>query len=199
VAEQRASVLERLLDTATRLFYAEGIRAVGIDRILAESGVAKSSMYVHFRTKEDLVVAYLRAHSRWFREHLTGYLAERGLTDAEAVLAVFDFMGFGFSDPEFRGCAFVNAAVEYPAHPGIRTAVADHRAWLADLFTELLPADQPGRDAAAAALLQLSTGASMSSYIDHDRSAADKAHHTAALLLGRGDLARRDGPGDKVR
>jgi AcrR family transcriptional regulator len=191
VAESRAPVLDRLLDTATRLFYAEGIRAVGIDRVLAESGVAKSSMYVHFRTKEDLVVAYLRAHSTWFREHLTDYLRERGVGGDEAVLAVFDFMDFGFSDPEFRGCAFVNAAVEYPAHPGIRATVADHRGWLADLFAELL-ADRPASGAIAAALLQLSTGASMSSYVDHDRRAAHKAHHTAALVLGRPDLARPD-------
>jgi AcrR family transcriptional regulator len=182
-ATTRAPVRQRLLETASRLFYAEGIRAVGIDRVLAESGVAKSSMYVHFRTKEELVVAYLGEHSSWFRANLAEFLAQRKATGREAVLAIFDFMDIGFSHPGFRGCAFVNAAVEYPAHEGIRAAVSEHRAWLRGTFAELLP-DAPDPDALATALLQLSTGASSSAYVDGDCDAAARARATAALLLG---------------
>lgn len=180
----RAPVRQRLLKTAGRLFYAEGIRVVGIDRVLAESGVAKSSMYVHFRTKEDLVIAYLGEHSAWFRDNVAEFLAQREVTGRPAVLAVFDFLDLGFSHPGFRGCAFVNAAAEYPAHAGIRAAVADHRAWFKGLFAGLLPDDVADRDGLATALLQLSTGASSSAYVDGDCDAAARARGTAALLLG---------------
>ena len=180
----RTPVRQRLLETASRLFYAEGIRVVGIDRVLAESGVAKSSMYVHFRTKEDLVVAYLGEHSAWFRANLAEFLAQRKVTGRQAVLAVFDFMDLGFSHPGFRGCAFVNAAVEYPSHKEIRQAVAEHRAWLKGQFADLLPDDVPDHAGLATALLQLSTGASSSAYVDGDCDAASRARSTAALLLG---------------
>src|SRR4051812_43284876 len=119
----RTPVRERLLRTAGRLFYREGIRAVGIDRVLAGSGVAKSSMYVHFRTKEDLVVAYLEDHDRRFREQVQHRLDLHGTTGVQAVLAVFEVLDAGFRDPDFRGCAFANAVVEYPTHGPIRAAV----------------------------------------------------------------------------
>lgn len=177
-------VRARLLATAGRLFYSEGIRAVGIDRVLAESGVAKSSMYAHFRTKEDLVVAYLDDHSAGFRGYLEERLAAEGTTGPAAVVTAFEALALGMSAPGFRGCAFVNATVEYPAHAGIRDAVARHRTWLTRRFAELLGDGYPDRERVAAMLLQLSTGASMTAYVDGDGTAGGCAVRAVATLLG---------------
>lgn len=177
-------VRERLVATASRLFYAEGIRAVGIDRVIAESGVAKSSMYAHFRTKEDLVVAYLDDYSAGFRGFLEDRLGQRRTTGPEAVVVAFEALALGIAGPGFRGCAFVNATVEYPAHDGIRAAVARHRTWLTRRFSELLGERYPDRDAVAATLLQLSTGASMTAYVDDDGTAGERAVRAVAVLLG---------------
>lgn len=177
-------VRERLVATASRLFYAEGIRAVGIDRVLAESGVAKSSMYAHFRTKEELVVAYLDDYSAGFRGFLEEQLAQRRTTGPAAVVTAFEALALGMAGPGFRGCAFVNATVEYPGHDGIRAAVARHRSWLRGRFAELLGAGYPDRERLAATLLQLSTGASMTAYVDDDATAGERAVRAVAVLLG---------------
>ena len=107
----------RLLDTARELFYAEGIHAVGVDRIAAVSGVAKSTLYEHFRTKEQLVAEYLAEWSLLWRAVLERELATLDVGPVERALAVFDLLGDAVADPTFRGCPFINAAAEYPAEP----------------------------------------------------------------------------------
>lgn len=127
---------ERLLETATRLFYAEGVHAVGIDRIIAEAGVAKATFYHHFRSKDELVCAYLEEQSRLQRA--VGARIPRG-TPHEMVLAVFESVGELGRTPEHRGCPFINAAAEYPdpEHP-VRRAIAEHRRWFRELLQNLL-------------------------------------------------------------
>ncbi|MBP2706990.1 TetR/AcrR family transcriptional regulator [Microbispora sp. RL4-1S] len=128
----------RILDTAAALFYAEGIRAVGIDRIITEAGVAKATFYHHFPTKDLLVVAYLEEMSLQQRAAAQA-LGANALTAGERLLRVFDVLGEIACGPGFRGCAFVNAAAEYPdpEHP-VRRTVAGHRAWFRGLMEELL-------------------------------------------------------------
>jgi AcrR family transcriptional regulator len=138
----------RLLETATRLFYAEGVHAVGIDRIIAEAGVAKATFYHHFPTKDQLVRAYLEQQSHLQRA-IAASLPET--TPRERLLAIFDNVGDLGRDPGYRGCPFVNAAAEYPdpTHP-VREAIAEHRRWFRSLLRDLLAADghpDPGRTA----------------------------------------------------
>jgi len=137
-----SEVRERILDTASRLFYAEGIRAVGIDRIVAESGVAKMSLYNHFRSKDELVVAHLeRRHERW-KEWFHHALSKQTLQPGEHVLAFFDALGEWLQQNHFRGCPFINASLELvnPKHPARR--VADrHRAYVRDFIADQLRAD----------------------------------------------------------
>lgn len=115
---------ERILETAMRLFYAEGVRSTGIDRIIAESGVAKMSFYRHFPSKADLVFAFLdERHTRWmawFDARLAA-LAARSAPAAKSAAAksaapklplVADVLGEWFADPGFRGCAFINITTE---------------------------------------------------------------------------------------
>ena len=126
----------RVLDTASRLFYAEGVHAVGIDRIVAEAGVAKATFYNHFPAKDELVRAYVEEQSQLQRAK-ADELPEA--PPRERLLAVFDSVGELGRDPEYRGCPFVNAAAEYPdpEHP-VRRAIADHRRWFRELLLGLL-------------------------------------------------------------
>jgi AcrR family transcriptional regulator len=123
----RASARERILDTAYELFSAHGIRAVGVDRIIAESGVAKMSLYRHFSSKNELVLAFLaRREERWTVDWLKAEVERREPPGPGRLLAIFDVFGEWFARPDFEGCSFVNVLLEFdePDHPIRRAAVA---------------------------------------------------------------------------
>lgn len=161
-AVRESPARRRVLETATRLFYAEGIHAVGIDRVIAEAGVAKATFYHHFPAKDELVRAYLAEHDAMIRRNT----APVGDTPEERILAVFDAMGEYACGPGYRGCAFVNAAAEYPdpAHP-VRQVIAGHRAWFRGLMRDLL-AGRPDADSVAAMLLLLRDGVAVGGDLD---------------------------------
>ncbi|WP_296942842.1 TetR/AcrR family transcriptional regulator [uncultured Massilia sp.] len=105
------SARERILDVARRLFYRDGLRATGIDRIVAESGVAKMSLYRHFPSKNDLIGAFLDwRHEHWMTWFTGAVEARLAHTPELAVLA--DALGEWFAQDDFRGCAFINAVAE---------------------------------------------------------------------------------------
>src|SRR4051794_1563857 len=123
---KRSEARERLLATASGLFYAEGINKVGVDRIVSASNVTLATFYRHFPRKQDLVVAYLSAaHDR--EAQRMEELAERA-TGRELVRAVGADIIAMIGSPAFRGCAFINAAAEFedPEDP-VRRVVAEHR------------------------------------------------------------------------
>ncbi|MEU7474739.1 TetR/AcrR family transcriptional regulator [Lentzea sp. NPDC042327] len=128
----------RLLGTAGRLFYAEGLHSVGVDRVLAEAKVTRATMYRHFAGKDDLLVAYLGEADRATRQQLEAGVAAAA-DDVEAVRAVARGIAAHIRSEGFRGCAFLNAAAEYPdpAHP-VHVAVLNHRQWFHDTVAELL-------------------------------------------------------------
>ncbi|MEV4624901.1 helix-turn-helix domain-containing protein [Micromonospora sp. NPDC049523] len=140
----------RLLDTATRVFYAEGIHSVGIDRIVAEAQVTRATLYRHFPGKEDLVLAYLNQVDQAMRAQ-ADRAADGGLSAADTIRALSESIAQGIQSPGFRGCAFLNAVAEYPDpdHP-VHLAVLAHRQWFLDTVTELLARIQeaPAEDAA---------------------------------------------------
>jgi AcrR family transcriptional regulator len=146
----------RVLDAAGTLFYAEGIHAVGIDRVIAEAGVAKATFYHHFPSKDELVCAYLHEQSDLTKRATV----PAGDTCEERILSVFDFLAEYTCGPGFRGCAFINAAAEYPdpRHP-VRQVVAAHREWFQGVLQGLLT-DGGYADAArtAAMLVMLRDG-----------------------------------------
>ena len=125
------SVRDRILDTATELFYQEGVRAVGVDLVVEQSGVAKTSLYRHFATKDDLVAAVLerddaRYWSSWDK------IANRQKADPRAELeAHLQWIAHDIAGPKYRGCPFLNVATEFPApdHPA-RAVAARHKAEL---------------------------------------------------------------------
>jgi AcrR family transcriptional regulator len=126
----------RILDTADRLFYGEGIHSVGIDRIIAESRVSKASFYKYFAAKDILIAEYLaRRHERSVAE----VAAVSRMPAADAVRGVSALISSAVREPGFRGCAFVNAAAEYPDESHlVRRAITIHRDWLGEAMWTLL-------------------------------------------------------------
>lgn len=133
-----APARQRILAAADRLFYSEGLRATGIDRIIAESGVAKMSFYRHFPAKRDLIVAFLENRREewidWFRSEVDGRLAKRGA----GLEVIADALDTWFAQDDFRGCTFVNTVAE-GAHSEMPIAgvVADHTQDLETYIDEL--------------------------------------------------------------
>ncbi|HEY4292295.1 TetR/AcrR family transcriptional regulator [Luteibacter sp.] len=129
---------QRILDTADRLFYSDGLRATGIDRIIAESGVAKMSFYRHFPAKRDLIVAFLENRRMewigWFRTEVEARLAKKGA----GLEVIADVMDSWFAQSGFRGCTFANTVAER-AHgeEPIARVVADHETDIANYVEEL--------------------------------------------------------------
>jgi AcrR family transcriptional regulator len=108
-----AKARERILDAAYKLFSKRGIRAVGTEEVLAKAGVAKSTLYRHFPSKEELVLAFLqRREQRWTREFVLAEARRRGSTPRERLLAIFDVFDQWFHRDDFEGCSFINVLLE---------------------------------------------------------------------------------------
>lgn len=104
---------ERILDTAYELFSRNGIRAVGVDRVIAESGVAKMTLYRNFASKDELVLEFLRRREeRWTKEWLQAEVERRADDPAERLLAIFDVFDAWFRQDDFEGCSFINVLLE---------------------------------------------------------------------------------------
>lgn len=133
-----APAKQRILDTADELFYDEGIRTVGVDRLIAAAHVTKATFYKHYGSKERLVQAYVENRHRSVAERIAGIA--RDLRDPAAILrAVRDAIVALVEQPGFRGDPFANAAAEFPeqGHP-VRRAVEDHRDWYLGVLEDLL-------------------------------------------------------------
>jgi AcrR family transcriptional regulator len=125
------------METAQRLFYRDGFRAVGIDTIIAEAGVAKMSLYRHFPSKDDLIVAHLEESNREYWDWLDGAVAH--LEDPlEKLIGMFEAIEKLATSPECLGCTFQGTAAEFPDrdHPGHQTALA-HKKRVRDRFAQL--------------------------------------------------------------
>lgn len=119
----------RVLRTASRLFYEHGVRAVGVEWIVAESGVAKTSIYRHFHTKDDLIVAFLEREDHDFWTEWDGITQRGGDDPLQQLLALLDWIGQRVSRNGYRGCPQINVAAEFsdPSHPA-RKIRARHKA-----------------------------------------------------------------------
>ena len=174
---------ERLLATAYDLFAANGVSQVGIDRILAKSGCAKASLYSHFRSKDDLAIAFLdRREAVWTRGWLEAEINRRASTPEEKLLAIFDVLDGWFRKRRFEGCSFIKVLLE--SSPGrVHRAAALHlskiRAIVRGLAREAHLRDP---DAFAQAWQMLMSG-SIVSASEGNRNAARDAKRAARLIL----------------
>jgi AcrR family transcriptional regulator len=173
----REAMQGRILDTAGRLFYGQGIRAVGVDTIAAEIGISKRTLYNYFPSKDQLIVAYL---SRYLIPPKT---SERPLL--EQILRIFDWLERWFASDTFRGCPFVNAIAELgdATHPGTKMAVAykeQRRVWVRDALRGLNVADPDGLATQIAILVE---GAIIAALVRGDPTMAAAAKAAARVLL----------------
>ena len=176
---------DHLMATAWKLFYRDGYRVVGIDTLLAEAQVAKMTLYHHFASKDDLIVAVLEQRSRDLLAALDASVAAAGRSPSRRLVAVFDGLKKWFATDEFKGCAFIRALSEYPdsEHPIHQTAWKHKRAVNARLR---VIADTAGaRDAAALAdtISLLIDGAIVASHATGTTDSADTARIAATNLL----------------
>jgi AcrR family transcriptional regulator len=174
---EKPSMPERILETADRLFYLQGIRAVGVDTIAAEIGISKRTLYNHFPSKDALISAYLE---RRFKP-----VPASDKPPAEQILGTFDRLERGFADKGFRGCPFVNAVAELGAgdHAVRKIAVAfkeSRRIWFRDLLKQLDVADADGL---ATQLTLLVDGSIAQDLVRNDPSMARAAKEAAKVLL----------------
>lgn len=181
----RPTKREELLRKALKVFYRNGFHATGMDTLVAETGISKTSMYKHFRTKEDLILGVLRLRDEHFRNWLTRRTEELGTTPAERLLALFDALGEWFAEPGYRGCVFVKAAAEFQDtdHP-IHALSAEHKrllfTYLRDL-AEKAHAVEP--DALARKLMLLLEGAIVTAQLGYANDPAADAKAAAAELV----------------
>ncbi len=178
---------ERILDTAYDLFSHHGIRAVGVDRIIATSGVAKMSLYRHFHSKDTLVLAFLQEREkRWTLEWLHAEVSRRAEDGAGRLLAIFDVFDEWFRQADFEGCSFINVLLEFSEldHP-VRQATVEHLATIRGLVQEF--AEQAGVDDPEAVACQwhILMKGSIVAAGEGDREAARRAQALGKLLLER--------------
>lgn len=176
---------ERLLEVATEVFYTEGIRATGVDTLVARSGVSKPTLYAQFGSKENLVAAVLDRRRLARQEALSAFLARRDTPGEERLLAVFDWLAGGHGRSGFRGCPFTNAAVELPdpAHPA-RAVISAYKGWLASTLAALAAeAGLADPDELGSQLLLLIDGANARVVVAGDHDAMRLAARAAAMLI----------------
>ena len=139
---------EQLVETALELFCQGGFHATGIDRILAESGVAKMTLYNHFKSKDELILAALRLRDERFRNSFMQKVERKTSDPVQRLLAIFDVLGEWCSSKGFTGCTFINASAEFSGHDDpIHQAAAEHKRLLLNFIRQLTEAagvDKPG-------------------------------------------------------
>ncbi|EMN5129605.1 TetR/AcrR family transcriptional regulator [Burkholderia contaminans] len=176
---------ERILQTASELFYREGTRAVGVDLIVAQAGVAKTSLYRHFTTKDDLIEAFLLREDADFWAHWDAVAAQYRRTPREELEAQLQWIGERIARPGYRGCPQINIAAEYADgnHPARKVAVA-HKQELRRRLAELAAAigvDEP--DTFALRLATVIDGALSSGQALHAHGPVAFLQEFAQLLL----------------
>lgn len=180
----RPSKRDELVRKALEIFYREGFHAAGMDLLAAETGISKTTMFKHFRTKEELILAVLRLRDEDFRNWLFRRMAEDGPPRAQ-LSAMFDALAEWFAEPTFRSCMFIKAASEYPspAHP-IHAQSAEHKRMLF-LQTRRIAEAAGASDPAALArmLLLLKEGAIVTAHLGHEADPAGDAKRAALRLI----------------
>jgi AcrR family transcriptional regulator len=182
---------ERIRRAAYDLFSRQGIRAVGVDAVIAEAGVAKMTLYRNFPSKDDLALDFLRRREeRWTDQWLIAETIGRASAAAARLLTVFDLLGEWFARPDFEGCPFLATMLEFrdPGHP-VGWAAARHlariRAFLRDLAAQAGAADP---DAVARSWQILMNGAIIAAH-EGDARAAARAREVGELVLARHGIA----------
>lgn len=180
-----ASRCEHLVESAAELFYRDGFNATGIDKILRDAGVAKMTLYRHFCSKDDLILAALRRKDERFRNWLVRTVEGSANDPRQRLLAVFDALEQWFSAPDFHGCMFINAAAEFGdlADP-VHAAAAEHKRLVRNYLETLAVAAGAKKPRQLAQQINLLVdGAVVTAHVSGDPSVAKTARAAAEVLI----------------
>ena len=183
---QPRNARDRLIDTAIDLFYRHGFNAVGLDRIITETGVTKTTFYKHFASKDDLMVAAVEMRDAWEAEAWRRAVAKRAGDDPRArLLGMFEVLDGWFNDPAFGGCMFINAASEFPnPHDPVHQAAARHKQAVRDEIRDLAAqAGAADADTFADEYVLVLEGALVMRQVHHRDDAARMARAMVARLI----------------
>ena len=177
---------EELVEAALELFQRQGFHATGIDRVVAAAGVAKMTLYHHFRSKDELIIAALRLRDERFRNGFMKRVEGRAHAPAEALFAIFDVLEAGLQErKESRGCTFINACAEYGDRDSpIHSLAAEHKRLILAYVRKL--ADAAGArepERLARQLCILMDGVIVTAQVSGDTEAARSARDAAELLV----------------
>ena len=180
-----ASKRDQLVETALGLFYRHGFHATGVDRIVAESGVAKMTLYKHFKSKDELILAALRLRDERFRNKFMQGIERKARDPADRLLAVFDVLEEWFEGGEFSGCAFVKASAEFGRHDDpIHGVAAEHKRLVLSYIRDLArAAGAADPDELADRLGLLMEGAIVLAQVTGKLDYARKARAAAEVML----------------
>ena len=181
----RPNKRDEIVRNALDVFYRNGFHATGMDMLVAETGVSKTSMYKHFRTKEDIILATLRLRDENFRNWLYRRIETEADTPGGQLMAMFDALEEWFARSEFRGCMFIKASAEFQErdHP-IHVQSAEHKRLLSEYFAKIA-AEAGAREPEdlARQLMILKEGAIIMAVMGHSENPAQDAKAAAAQLL----------------
>jgi AcrR family transcriptional regulator len=177
---------DHLIDTAVDLFYRNGFHATGVDRILDVAGVARMTLYNHFRSKDELIIAALRRRDEQFRNWFMRAVESRAAEPSQRLHLLFNVLQDWFTEKGFSGCMFINASAEFSDrdHP-VHKVAAEHKMLMLRYLRELTrTAGVADSDQLAEELMLLMEGAIVMAYVTGDRNAAANAARAAARLIG---------------
>lgn len=186
IETMKTPMRQRLLTAASELFYAEGLRAVSVERIIERAETTKVTFYRHFSSKEELILAYLDGQAATERAGIGAAIEAAAGSPDVGFQAIAGTLAQMADDPAFRGCPFINAAAEYPERDSpVRRAVKQHREWCTAAFAELIaPLDLPDPGATATDLMLLRDGAMVAGYLDEPAALAASFLRSARAVTG---------------
>ena len=180
-----SEVRNRIVETADRLFYQDGIRKVGIDRIIADAGVAKASLYKHFKSKDDLILASLQMREQKMMQYFKDSITRNKKNRKTGLQSFFVALKDLFESPEFRGCPFQNAAVELAdAEHAATDFVRKHKQRLFAMLNELVEEALGKKNSKLVPVIALLVeGACISAIVHNSSESADIARKGAQNLI----------------
>ncbi len=184
-ARAKSDARQRIVETAERLFYAEGVRAVGINRIIAEAEVAKMTLYNHFTSKDDLILAVLEDREVQVNKMFAMSMKRHVRKGMDQLDAFFASLKDWFKSPGFRGCSFINASIELAdaRHPASRFS-SEHKRGFHEMLRDII-VQTKGEKAASVApeIALLVEGAIVTAAMDRTPETADVAKKAALMLI----------------
>ena len=178
---------DQIISVAQKLFYQNGFHATGIDRIIKEAGVSKKTLYNHFKSKDELVLAALRKRDELFRNSLMRKTERLGVTAKERLLSIFDAVGEWLQEKDFAGCMFINASAEYSqANNPSHMVCAEHKRLVREYIRELaVQAEVDNPEELSQQLNLLIEGAIVDAHVSGNKDAANQAKKIASVLLNQ--------------